>query len=87
MDGIQQAPRMAGSSEGCDRNSASEKIHFSEGRLIQRSKPRSKPKKQKKEPVSYKKLALAYPPFQRTETPKIGEYSPGRRGGRIKASE
>ena len=48
MDGIQQAPRMAGSSEGCDRNSASEKIHFSEGRLIQRSKPRSKTKKQKK---------------------------------------
>ena len=53
MDGIQQAPRMAGSSEGCDRNSASEKIHFSEGRLIQRSKPRSKnqsPKKNKKQP-------------------------------------
>ena len=45
MDGIQQAPRMAGSSEGCDRNSASEKIHFSEGRLIRRPKPRSKPKK------------------------------------------
>ena len=53
MDGIQQAPRMAGSSEGCDRNSASEKIHFSEGRLIQRSKPRSKnqsPKKHKNNP-------------------------------------
>ena len=44
MDGIQQAPRKAGSSEDCDRNSASEKIHFSEGRLIRRPKPRSKPK-------------------------------------------
>ena len=74
MDGIQQAPRKAGSSEDCDRNSASEKIHFSEGRLIQRSKPRSKnqsPKKHKNNPKpKAKKKTL---PQQRKEPIKTNK--------------